>query len=293
MTATATARPITLAPPKRSAPMPRRKGEDAAKACPKCSRNLTICSFSIRRNSPDRRMSWCRECQSGASSRSYQGDRKAIIKRSAIRQRQTRGDNRTWLALFLADKLCMDCGESAADIFEFDHRHGAKSGSVSKMLQNGFSLRTIEAEIAKCDILCPNCHRIRTQADVNSYLHRYVQGTAAADLFEDASTWVSPSGSKNEAIMRHTMGARQRNKLDSLAWLLEHPCVDCGNDDVRVLEYDHVRGKSANMFSLIQDGAPLARVHAERDKCDVRCVNCHRRRSHNCRPVAMPELAAA
>ena len=74
--------------------------------------------------------------------------------------------------------------------------------------------------------------------------------------------------------------------LETRAWLLgylsDHPCVDCGNDDIRVLEFDHRDGttKLGPVALLAGQGSSLARVQAEVVKCDVRCANCHRIRTH-------------
>ena len=71
--------------------------------------------------------------------------------------------------------------------------------------------------------------------------------------------------------------ARQRfsNTVRLVDYLLEHPCVDCGERDPLVLEFDHIRDKCADVTSLL----PLAwtRVESEIAKCEVRCANCHRR----------------
>ncbi|RXZ47899.1 hypothetical protein ESP57_15390 [Agromyces fucosus] len=61
------------------------------------------------------------------------------------------------------------------------------------------------------------------------------------------------------------------------AYLLAHPCVDCGEADVRVLDFDHRvgSGKQAEVMRLVQNGYSVTRVMAEIAKCDVRCRNCH------------------
>lgn len=63
-------------------------------------------------------------------------------------------------------------------------------------------------------------------------------------------------------------------------YLSTHPCVDCGIDDQIVLEFDHRdrRTKSADVGHLIHSGT-RADLRAEIAKCDVRCGNCHRRRT--------------
>lgn len=59
-------------------------------------------------------------------------------------------------------------------------------------------------------------------------------------------------------------------------FLLEHPCVDCGNNDPRVLHFDHVRGQKRDSVSiLVRHGTGLKYVKEEIKKCDVRCANCH------------------
>jgi hypothetical protein len=60
-----------------------------------------------------------------------------------------------------------------------------------------------------------------------------------------------------------------------------HPCVDCGEADPIVLEFDH-REPSEKSFSLSDARRlSLSKIAAEIAKCDVRCANCHRRRTHH------------
>jgi hypothetical protein len=64
-------------------------------------------------------------------------------------------------------------------------------------------------------------------------------------------------------------------------YLLAHPCVDCGEDDVRVLDFDHEdpAQKSSEVVRLASFGIAWERVLAEIAKCSVRCANCHRKRT--------------
>ena len=60
---------------------------------------------------------------------------------------------------------CVDCGLvnlEHPEIFGLDHLdHESKSASVSSLITKG-SLDDLHAEIAKCEVVCANCHRIRT-----------------------------------------------------------------------------------------------------------------------------------
>jgi len=55
----------------------------------------------------------------------------------------------------------------------------------------------------------------------------------------------------------------------------EHPCVDCGEPDPVVLEFDHLSDKEEDVSTLLARNWKL--VLAEIAKCEVRCANCHRR----------------
>ena len=60
-------------------------------------------------------------------------------------------------------------------------------------------------------------------------------------------------------------------------YLSTHPCVDCGESDARVLEFDHVRGtKKLAVSQMIGRGYSIDAIQKEINKCEVRCGHCHR-----------------
>jgi hypothetical protein len=61
-------------------------------------------------------------------------------------------------------------------------------------------------------------------------------------------------------------------------YLKMHPCVDCGEKDPIVLEFDHVRGEKRSTVSKLKQSSKTA-VEEEIKKCAVRCANCHRRKT--------------
>ena len=74
---------------------------------------------------------------------------------------------------------------------------------------------------------------------------------------------------------------RIRNQAYVLSYLLSHPCIDCGEADPIVLEFDHVdRGsKQFEVSNLSARGRSLADLEREIKRCVVRCARCHRRRT--------------
>lgn len=62
-------------------------------------------------------------------------------------------------------------------------------------------------------------------------------------------------------------------------YLSENPCIDCGESDPIVLQFDHRDGveKFNNVSSMRNNG--IKKIQEEIDKCEVRCANCHARRT--------------
>lgn len=67
---------------------------------------------------------------------------------------------------------------------------------------------------------------------------------------------------------------RESNQEYLIEYLLSHPCVDCGEKDILVLEFDHVNGKNFSINAYLS----LTRIKTELTLCEVRCANCHTRR---------------
>ena len=64
-------------------------------------------------------------------------------------------------------------------------------------------------------------------------------------------------------------------------YLSERPCVDCGESDPVVLEFDH-RDHISKRFAIaqmIERRYSWQTIKTEIEKCDVRCANCHRRKT--------------
>jgi len=62
---------------------------------------------------------------------------------------------------------CYDCGiKHPPIVMDFDHREpNDKIVEVAKAVVANWSLDRILDEVEKCDIVCSNCHRLRTYKD--------------------------------------------------------------------------------------------------------------------------------
>src|SRR3990167_3542736 len=70
--------------------------------------------------------------------------------------------NRKFLRELRSDTPCSDCGNNFPwYVMEFDHRDG-RNGSLCVTQYIRWCVRRLKEEISKCDIVCANCHAIRT-----------------------------------------------------------------------------------------------------------------------------------
>ena len=74
--------------------------------------------------------------------------------------------------------------------------------------------------------------------------------------------------------------ARDRIRAYITTHLKTNPCVDCGETDAIVLEFDHVTSKDFNISDAARKGVSMKKLRDEIAKCEVRCSNCHRRKTY-------------
>lgn len=80
---------------------------------------------------------------------------------------------------------------------------------------------------------------------------------------------------KNDAYGKRM---REKNRIFLFEYMLEHPCVDCGEGNPIVLEFDH-KDPAEKSFGIGGSGMLFKSwntVLKEIEKCDVRCANCHK-----------------
>lgn len=72
-----------------------------------------------------------------------------------------------------------------------------------------------------------------------------------------------------------------RNRHFIWGYLLAKPCIDCGETDRVVLQFDHRDGvkKKGNLSDMVNKALSIQTLTDEIAKCDVRCANCHQRRT--------------
>jgi hypothetical protein len=116
--------------------------------------------FAWRRRRKLQRDNMCAPCRSAYGREHYLANRQKYIDAEARRKR-ARAEVRTrFLLEYFAENPCEDCGETDPLVLEFDHLRD-KSFEVTHQLASR-NWQPILDEIAKCEVVCANCHRRRT-----------------------------------------------------------------------------------------------------------------------------------
>lgn len=78
--------------------------------------------------------------------------------RDRIKRRQK--ELRVWFKEYKSHLKCSRCPEDFWACLEFHHKNSDnKEIILSRVAENGWSIERIKKEIAKCEVLCANCHR--------------------------------------------------------------------------------------------------------------------------------------
>lgn len=96
---------------------------------------------------------------------------------------------------------------------------------------------------------------------------------------KSSNKYYSNHTANKEKFKINSNNIRIQNKNKILAYLSQHQCVVCGENDPIILEFDHITNKSFNISSGTMK--TWKNILNEIKKCNVICVNCHRDKSHS------------
>ena len=83
------------------------------------------------------------------------------LEESRAKTRRKSKRNKEYLDGIKANQPCSDCGNIYPVVcMDYDHINGNKYRGVSTLVS--YSIKRIDEEIKKCELVCANCHRIRT-----------------------------------------------------------------------------------------------------------------------------------
>ena len=294
--------------------------DEPLRECIWCGLSKPLRAFAFQNKALGTRQYHCRSCHAAYRRAHYLRNRAAYITREVDRIRKRRNENRRLLRDYLRSHSCVDCGEADIVTLQFDHRDRSTKRLEVALLVVRKPWSIVVAEIAKCDVRCANCHRRRTASQLGWHRADPVPPSRGADVsLDDGPRGRTCTGCgltrpiEDFAFRDRARGRRRKrckfcmreyareyyrkNKVGATTsptrrcsrkdlnreieeYLRIHPCVDCGEADPLVLDFDHRDGvQKLETVAYLRARGDREGLLLEIDKCDVRCSNCHSRRT--------------
>lgn len=224
------------------------------RTCNNCDVEKNFKHFALLKKGPDGLNPQCKQCDA-----IYRAEYK--IKHPEKRQKKIEKEReiRSLRVSYVRSRKnipCVDCNKTYAPyLMDFDHLPGTiKIANVSRLALNRASIEVIDAEIAKCELVCIWCHATRTH-ERSKELHG------------------------NDGLPK---GNSRRDKAE-LSWdTRKVPCGICNLEyKPYQMQFDHLPGhvKVESVSKLINQNRPVSMIEAEIAKCQVICCGCHRTKS--------------
>jgi hypothetical protein len=146
--------------------MPRK--QPGEKVCSRCEHPKSYDDFQRRTNG--RVYSWCKLCHAEHQKIAREPKKKESNRRIQELRNTRRDEIKITVISHLKNNPCIKCHEHDIVVLEFDHRNpDIKEFCISEAIKNVPSMKRLKAEIAKCDVLCANCHRRKTAIDSKNF----------------------------------------------------------------------------------------------------------------------------
>lgn len=279
-----------------------------SKHCPCCGTVKLRSRFARSKNRSGGLQSYCRECIANLDHARYERE----VGRSVLRRtRRSYGASRgAWLRSLKAGRPCTDCGRVFdPQVMQWDHLPGfEKLGEISQggSWIAGRTEEEILAEVRKCELVCTNCHTLRTfrRRGWGSWSVKESQGNydvtrtcakcgerKSMGEFHRSRTgqfsycrdcrraydrrYYAERGKPARSARMRAWRASGREWMDTLK--AGRPCADCGDTfPPCVMHWDHLPEyiKLGEISSMVAN-RQRTRVLEELAKCELVCANCH------------------
>jgi hypothetical protein len=195
--------------------------------------------FALKNARTGRRHSRCKECGRRRSKDHYLANHAAYIARNRRDRPAQRVRNASIVLEYLLTHPCVGCGECDPVVLEFNH----------------MDPRNKTGNVA--EFVRSGCSKQRLHGEIRRPANSVV----------------------NARVTNFRAAANARNHQVVLQALSSAVCADCGELDPLVLQFDHLGDKADHIAWLVGSGCSPLLLARELSKREIRCANCHRRRT--------------
>lgn len=140
------------------------------KQCSKCLNFLDEEKFSKKKSSPDGLQNTCKECHAVYQAEWYEANKDRHKANTLAYKKANQPEFKAWYDS-LKSGPCTDCGHTYDPVcMDWDHLPQFEKSVEVSACRYSTSKRLVLEEIAKCELVCANCHRLRTKNRLNAPL---------------------------------------------------------------------------------------------------------------------------
>ncbi len=143
------------------------------KICSSCKEEKQPKEFNKNKSKKDGLNTMCRVCSNLICKERYKNSKGTYLEKLYERQDRILIETRTFVLEYLKTHPCVHCGQTNIMTLEFDHLRD-KFKDISMMIKQTYGIEAIKKEVDKCQVLCSNCHNIKTQTVQRSWKYKYL-----------------------------------------------------------------------------------------------------------------------
>lgn len=128
-------------------------GPNIIKICTKCKKEKSLSEFYVCKR--DGVMAQCKDCQKVRSAKYHKENKKLAC--AATKRYKDR--NKKFYKEYKKGLKCQICGENHSACLIFHHRNPNEKEFMIANSVTRMSIKCLMKEVAKCDVLCANCHK--------------------------------------------------------------------------------------------------------------------------------------
>ncbi len=150
------------------------------RTCPRCKIDKSLDLFNKDKNRRTGVQTYCKECAKERFQIYYKNNKEHHLETVRKVNRANVLKKQKFVLKFLLENPCVQCREKDVLLLEFDHLRNKKF-IIAELVCGGFSIKSLQKEMKKCQILCVACHRKKSMKNSKSYKYLYTIGKFSID----------------------------------------------------------------------------------------------------------------
>jgi len=130
------------------------------------------------------------------------------------------------------------------------------------------------------------CNKCENEKEITNFSFKDKKNNRRSTICNECqkeykNKWYHSSIENKERFKNTRIETKKKLKINMLNFLKGKKCVDCGEDDIVTFDFDHrdSKTKSYSISKMISDAFSWKKILEEIKKCDIRCANCHRKKT--------------